>query len=292
MAARQGLRVDVPKPDADKPPFGRVAIIAVVGFAVGVAWPRIAGIHLAPRAPTDDEAPAAAASDEAPGSVASAPPAAKAAPAPEASAQAEEKAGPAARVKIADGKVVSCRDAKGDKKSQCDAIALDDVVRPKILALADCPAAKTVTGTLSLGLDIDFESGKVTDFQRGKSTSIAKSTADSLIECAKKEFSTISLGDVKHEQAKYTEFWVAEFLPPGEEPKQEASGGDVTLASGHATVAWQVAIVRDKPKDGSITARLMRGTRVTVTGRQDDWYRIKYDAKGTEGWVFRTAIGM
>jgi SH3-like domain-containing protein len=37
---------------------------------------------------------------------------------------------------------------------------------------------------------------------------------------------------------------------------------------------------------------VLSGTRVSVSGRNGDWYRIKYDAKGGEGWVFRTAIGM
>jgi SH3-like domain-containing protein len=53
-----------------------------------------------------------------------------------------------------------------------------------------------------------------------------------------------------------------------------------------------VAIIREKPKDGPVVARILRGTRVVVSGRQDDWYRVKYDAKGSEGWVFKTAIGM
>ena len=43
---------------------------------------------------------------------------------------------------------------------------------------------------------------------------------------------------------------------------------------------------------GAVVARILRGTRVVVTGRKDDWYRVKYDAKGSEGWVFKTAIGM
>jgi hypothetical protein len=41
-----------------------------------------------------------------------------------------------------------------------------------------------------------------------------------------------------------------------------------------------------------VVARVLSGTRVSVTGRQGDWYRVKYDGKGAEGWVFRTAIGM
>jgi Bacterial SH3 domain len=290
MAGGPGLRVEVPKAGEDKPHLGRVAIITVIGFVVGIAWPRIAGVKLAPSAPSDNE-PAAAA-DEASGAAPqdSAPPAAKAAPAESSEGAPAPRASD--RMRVADGLVVSCRDDKGKKTTSCDAIALDDVARPKILALAECPAAKAVEGTLSLGLEIDFGSGKVVDFQRGKSTNLAGSTADALIECAKKEFSTIALGDIKHEHAHYSIFYVAEFLAPGEKADTASASSTVTEASGHATVAWEVAIVREKPKDGPISARVMRGTRVTVTGRDGDWYRIKYDAKGTEGWVFRTAIGM
>ena len=58
-------------------------------------------------------------------------------------------------------------------------------------------------------------------------------------------------------------------------------------------MAWDVALVRSQPaKDGEVVARVLSGTRVSVSGRNGDWYRIKYDAKGGEGWVFRTAIGM
>ena len=63
-------------------------------------------------------------------------------------------------------------------------------------------------------------------------------------------------------------------------------------ASGRVTVTWDAALVRAKPKDGEVLARVLGGTRLTVTGHQGDWYRVKYDAKGSEGWVFKAAIGL
>src|SRR4051812_13237569 len=76
-------------------------------------------------------------------------------------------------------------------------------------------------------------------------------------------------------------------------PAGEAASAEVTEASGHATVAWDVALVRSSAsRDGAVVARVLQGTRVSVTGRRGDWYRIKYDVKGSVGWVYRTAIGM
>jgi uncharacterized protein YgiM (DUF1202 family) len=75
--------------------------------------------------------------------------------------------------------------------------------------------------------------------------------------------------------------------------KVQAAPHAVTPASGKATVSWDVALVRAGPsREDDVVARVLSGTRVNVTGRQGDWYRVKYDGKGSEGWVFRTAIGM
>src|SRR5262245_26141870 len=53
MASRNDapFSVQVPKAGDDRPSWIKVGIIAVVGFAVGVAWPRVAGIRLGPTAP-------------------------------------------------------------------------------------------------------------------------------------------------------------------------------------------------------------------------------------------------
>jgi len=288
---RGGLTVKIPKPGEDQPRLVRVLVITAIGFAIGVIWPRLAGFKLVPSVPA--EAEAASSAEEPKGAApasATAPPAAKAAPVVEPPPAPAE---PTDRLKLSEAKVTSCRDAKGGKKEGCDAPEIDVAARPKIMALATCPASQNLQGKLSLGLELDFDAGKVTDVLKGKSTNLPDASADALIACAKKEFATLSLADVKHAHAKYTVFYLVELLAPGDKPAADADAGkEVTAASGRATVAWEVAIVRDQPKDGEIVARLMRGTNVVVTGRDGDWYRIKYDAKGTEGWVFRTAIGM
>ncbi|MBE7484899.1 MAG: SH3 domain-containing protein [Polyangiaceae bacterium] len=289
---RGGLSVRIPKAGEDQPHVVRVAVITVVGFVIGVGWPRLAGVKLVPSAPVEAEAAASAEDPKgvAPSTAAAVPPAAKGVPAP---TEAPPSPEPTDRLKLSEAKVTSCRDGKGAKKESCDPIDVDGLARPKIMALVGCPAAASLQGKLSLGIELDFDSGKVTDVLKGKSTNLPDASADALIACAKKEFSTLSLSDVKHQHAKYTVFFLAELLPPGEKAVDPADAGkEVTSASGRATVAWEVAIVRDQPKDGEIVARLMRGTRVVVSGRDGDWYRIKYDAKGAEGWVFRTAIGM
>jgi SH3-like domain-containing protein len=66
----------------------------------------------------------------------------------------------------------------------------------------------------------------------------------------------------------------------------------VIEASGRATVGWQVALIRNEPRKGEVVARILSGTNVVVTGRNGDWYRVKYDGKGNEGWVYRSAIGL
>lgn len=45
------LLVQVPAPDEDRPQWRRVAIIATVGFVVGIVWPRLAGVRMGPSLP-------------------------------------------------------------------------------------------------------------------------------------------------------------------------------------------------------------------------------------------------
>jgi hypothetical protein len=51
--------VDLPSPTADAPSWGRVGIIAALGFIVGVAWPRLAGVRLGPSLPEGAASPVA-----------------------------------------------------------------------------------------------------------------------------------------------------------------------------------------------------------------------------------------
>lgn len=54
--------VQVPGPAQDRPSWRRVGTIAAVGFVVGIAWPRLAGVRLGPSLPDVPSAAAAAAS--------------------------------------------------------------------------------------------------------------------------------------------------------------------------------------------------------------------------------------
>jgi len=289
---RKPLRIEVPT--EHRPRFGRVGAIALLGFAVGVAWPHLAGVRIVPRAPTpasegsaDDLSGAPAPSADPGTSKAEAElpaPAGLAAPAP-------------APFTIGAGEVTSCRDADGKRLTNCDAVEFDSVARARLATLSACGATARARGVLSVGFDLDFERDRVVGIQTGKSTSVAEQEARTLIGCLNETLGEVSIASIKHAHARYTIFYRVEFPGPAATAELAAAAAAapeaVTPASGRATVAWDVALVRSGPsRDEDVVARVLSGTRVSVTGRQGDWYRVKYDGKGSEGWVFRTAIGM
>jgi uncharacterized protein YgiM (DUF1202 family) len=193
------------------------------------------------------------------------------------------------------GEVASCRDERGKKAERCDPIDFDVIARGRIATLAACDVAARASGILSLGFELDFQKDRVTSLQSGKRTSLPQDEVDGLLSCLKQNLGEVSLSGIHHEHERYTVYYRVEFAgtqAPKKGNKPEVPV-DVTPASGKATVAWDVALVRSQPaRDGEVVARVLSGTRVSVSGRNGDWYRIKYDAKGGEGWVFRTAIGM
>lgn len=278
VARQRTLKVDVPSAEQDKFRLGRVGLIAAVGFGLGVLWPRIWGVKLVPSPPVETSSAAAE-----PATSTAKPPATAAPTPPETSATGE-------RVRLSEAQVTSCRNSEGARQKRCGASPVDGVVQPYLLALADCPAADEVAGLLSLGLDLDLQQDKLVGVSRGRSTTLPESKAAPLLECAREKFESVDWSQVQSELTNLTVFYPVEFLAP---LKTDGPGGDVTPASGMATVSWNVALIRDVPeKDGSVKARILSGTRVAVTGRQGDWYRVKYDSKGNEGWVFRAAIGL
>ena len=301
---RQAVKVEVPGSKDDSVKFGRVGIIAVVGFAIGIAWPRLAGIKLVPSVPVPAAVEASAReltgapleNKPALGEGPSAPSAAPPAPA------APEKP-PSERVLVSDVQVASCRNAHGKRVQACDRVEFDRVAREHLRELSACPGTEDATGVLSLGFELDFGADKIKSIQSGKSTSLEQDNVDRLLGCARQNFESVSLAGIAHEQAVYTLYYRLELLAPagdakkaaGTEPEAAPSAGapEETPASGHATVSWDVALVRSAPaRDGEVRARVLSGTRVVVTGKNGDWFRIKYDAKGNQGWVYRTAIGM
>jgi hypothetical protein len=273
-----------------------VGIIAAVGFAIGIAWPRLAGVKLVPSVPVPAAAEASArelTGAPAETSKPTAPP-----PAP-ASAAKVEKAPPAERILISDVQVASCRNEHGKRAQSCDRVDFDRVAREHLRELSACPGTESASGVLSLGFDLDFGGDKIKSIQSGKSTSLEQDAVDRLLACAKEGFANVSLAGIAHEQKSYSLFYRLELLPPpgsAAKPAAEpatASSGDATPASGTATVSWDVALVRSQPaREGEVRARVLSGTRVVVTGKSGDWFRIKYDAKGSQGWVYRTSIGM
>lgn len=300
---RQAVKVEVPGSQEDGVKLARVGIIAAVGFAIGIVWPRLAGVKLVPSVPVPAAVEASARElTGAPASTDQKP----AEPAPVAPSAAPPEKPPAERVLVSDVQVASCKNEHGKRAQTCDRVDFDRVAREHLRELSACPGTEQATGVLSLGFELDFEADKIKNILSGKSTSLEQEAVDKLLGCARERFSNVSLVGIAHEQQVYTLFYRLELLPlPGSGAKAEPAGAsqtepagsaaeaEATPASGRATVSWDVALVRAEPaRDGEVRARVLSGTRVIVTGKSGDWFRVKYDAKGNQGWVYRTAIGM
>jgi hypothetical protein len=294
---KAGLKVDVPKTKDEPLKLGRVGIIAAVGFGLGVLWPHLAGVRLVPTLPNESSsssqdlsgAPEERAQPSA-GASAIPPP-----PVPEKASRAPDDQPPV----VGEAQVTSCSDGKGRLK-HCDDVDFDRVARTPIEALDGCDAAHAISGVLSLGFELDFGSERVARVSSGKATTLTDKEQSTLLDCYRKAFTKISLSGIPHEHQNYSVFYRVELKGSKASPSSASAGPEgesapapVTPASGTATVTWNTALVRLTPdREGKTIARVLQGTRVGVTGRSGDWYRVKYDSKGSQGWVFRTAIGM
>lgn len=268
-------RVDAPLPEAT---LGKVGIVALVGFVIGIVWPRLAGVSLVPEAPVDELLP----SPSAEASAASLVPDAPSAPTKQITARD--------LVAIGEPSITSCRDADGKKVKDCGRLDTDALVHGALLALTECPGALGAFGRLSLGFEIDFGARKIGGVESGRSTNVPASVTKELLSCAKTSLAGVDPSSVPHTHASYTVYYVLDFKRP-EEVVGDASA--VTKASGTATVRWQTALVREEPtRDGKVVTRLLSGARVVVTGKQGDWYRVKYDDRGREAWLHGASIGM
>jgi hypothetical protein len=295
---RQALKVEVPGSSEDSVKFARVGVIALVGFAIGIAWPRLAGVKLVPSVPVPAAAEASARELSGAPAAPTSPEAAPAVNGP--SAAVPDKPAPD-RVLVSDVQVASCRSKHGKRVEACDRVDFDRVAREHLRELSACPGTEQAVGVLSLGFELDFEADKLKSIQSGKSTSLPQEDVDRFLACARERFSNVSLVGIPHEQGSYTLFYRLELIPSASADRKPrgaavaaaSADADVTPASGRATVSWDVALVRATPtRDGEVLARVLSGTRVVVTGKTGDWFRVKFDAKGGQGWVYRTAIGM
>lgn len=282
-------RIELPKEENFR--FGRVGLIAAIGFGVGLIWPHLAGVRLVPEVPSERAEAASAELSGAPsggvrppGSAAVAAVAAPAAVPPD----------PQEAFTVAPGEVTSCRGKGGTKLERCDPVDFDAIARGRIATLGACEATKRAQGVLSLGFELDFTKDRVASVLSGKSTSLEPEDVDALLACLREHLGEVSLAGIRHEHERYTVFYKVEFSSGADKTKPgEPSEAEVTPASGTATVAWDAALVRAAPtRDAEVVARVLQGTRLSVNARHGDWYRVKYDTKGGQGWVFRTSIGM
>ncbi|MEI9940777.1 MAG: SH3 domain-containing protein [Pseudomonadota bacterium] len=294
---RQPLKIEVPDQKQETLRFGRVGLIVTAGFVIGIIWPRVAGFKLVPSVPSQPAESSSADLTGAPGEAKGTAPAM----APPTEPEAPPAAAPPSldRLQISEPQFLTCKENGKRHKDECDHIEFDRLARPHIQALATCAGADKLLGVLSLGFDLDFTSQAVKNIKSGKSTSFTEPETQTLIDCEKKEFANVSLVGIAHKHEAYSVFYKVEFPKADVDKTESAAVGadvapaEVTEASGHATVAWDVALVRSSAsRDGAVVARVLQGTRISVTGRRGDWYRIKYDVKGSVGWVYRTAIGM
>lgn len=296
MPPRAPVNVSVPAPDEDRPRMGRLGITVIVCFLLGLVWPLVAGLTFVQRPP--GSTPAAKPEDEAPPLDVEPEPS----PSPAPSSTPKDAVRAAAALKPAvtsqetvriEGSVVGSCSEEGKAISSCDAPSLDGLIEEPIEKLARCEAAEGAEGVLSLGLWLDFEKGHVTQLKTGQSTTFSKEKAEALATCAKDHVVGTPLDGVAHKYAAYWLYYRVRFLPPGS-PLDLATSppADVVVsASGQGTIGWKTAIVRQGPsRQAKIAGRLLYGTRVNVTGRVGEWYRIVYG--GSTGWVHGDAIGM
>ncbi len=300
MAPRPAVKISVPDADMDRPASRRLAVIAAVCFLCGVFWPSLAKLDFVQRPPgTPQPKPD---ESEPPPSETETDPARSPGPASSPGANSELLV-PAARAELQHTQaettvieatlITSCHDA-GQRAQSCDEPRLSGVTRAPIGELARCEGADGASGVLSLGLEVDFAQGRISRVKAGKSTTLSEELTASLVTCAEKSLTGISLAGIAHEHASYWLYHLVRFKPPGS-PFDATSvpAGEIVSASGRGTIGWKTALVREAAsRQAKTVARLLYGTRVNVTGRAGEWYRIDYDGRGSVGWVHRKAIGL
>jgi len=275
-----------------RPKMGRLTAVMAACFSVGVAWPLLGGLDFVQRPPgstpkpVDPEASASDPEPSASGTLAT--------PGETPAMHVAPLLTTREAVRIESQVVASCQGDGGEAVARCDEPSLEGVIDAPLARLAACDAADGASGVLSLGVYLDFALGRVTRVKAGASTTLPKAKASALLACAEEKVAGTLLDDVEHEHARYWVYYLVRFLPPGSpiDPASAPPPRDVVSASGQATIGWTTAVVRDDPSPrAKVATRLPYGTRVSVTGRAGDWYRIERSGKGL-GWVHRKAIGM
>lgn len=292
------LKIEVPTEKQDRALTSKVGIVAVVGFGLGILWPRLLQLPIGPDVPSGSGPNRVAAASSASGSpTSSADPAVVAGDADPASSgdaspggEDEVDASNRQTVVVGEGRVEGC----GKKEKDCGKVTFDKTAKARLSELARCPAAIGLDGKMSLGIVLNFEKNEVTVEGEKKKSGLPSDTIRGVVTCAIKELKGVELEKIPHQHAKYSLVYDIEFYPPGKAPAASSGdkGGDTPAddkSIGRATVAWEKALVRESPEEGKIVARLPQGTRVKLLEEKGDWFRIE-SSKG-KGWVYRQAIG-
>jgi len=303
--------VEIPRPGSEQPAWSRVGAIGLAGFLIGIAWPRIAGVHIGPSVPNDlraqIEATAAPSGSAAAPRAPAAPSGSAAVPPPVASvvASAEPTAVPANQelVVVGPGKITRCFEKKDKKIEDCEKLLFDPIAVPKLRELAKCPSALGLEGKMTIGFEVNFDKKEVQVAKTKKVSGIPSTTVNGILQCAAREFGNVALEEVPHKYRRYTLAYALSFYKPGKHPAAAVDGADggdgenaagattsETEANGNATVTTDSVSLRKEPKGKEKVGRLVRGTKVKILAKQNDWYKVESGAN--VGWVYRSAIGL
>lgn len=311
-------RVDHDHEASDQRVWSRVLVLALLGFGVGVAWPKLTGVRFGPNAPGSEPVAAAGRAPE------------KSEPAAVVATAASSAASPAAplpsvasSVKVAESFVLGCTTREGETKKGPDCgpyRELDKLAEPKLRRLILCPAARTATGHISLVATLDFAQRRL-DASLGKSTALQNADSNAVLACLRTELEGLDIAAMPHEHARYTLVYKMDLeagaaptsatatgaaatgatatgvanppSPPSASAEPAAGVAPAAAAAGTAAeVTWEVAIVRSSPRTGDVVARLPRGSKLRLSTADNGWWHVRYgESYGSEGWVYRGAIG-
>jgi hypothetical protein len=292
------LSVVLPSAKEDRPFTPKVGLIAIAGFAIGIAWPRLLGIHVGPDVPgggADKERavapPAAAKSGAAAASSADDDEDPKGADSADA---AEDAPSNQETVVIGDGAIASCKNKKGDKVDECGKLAFDKLAKSRLVDLSKCPDSLGLEGSMTVGVAINFEKNELSIVE-GKKSALPVTTVRGVLACAAKALDGVELDKLVHTHAKYTVEYPITFYPPGKAPPpppapgEEATAAPAEAGLGTATVVWEKGLLRESPETGKVASRIPQGTRVTILEEQKGWFLVTAGKK--KGWVAGGAIG-
>jgi hypothetical protein len=319
MPPRTPLEVSVPSTEPDAPRIGRLALIVVFCFGIGIGWPIVAGLDFVQRPPgsvplkavDDVDAPPPDGDPDPKPSPTPRPTPGVVAPVNETPRAAAHLApmpplggaqlGPrgadrqnAPRIEAA--VVESCRDGTRTVRGACDTPPLSESLEGPLSSLGRCEAARGASGVLSIGLDLDLGQRRITEVRAGRSTTLSKDVAIALLGCARKKLIGSTFDTVQHQHPGYSIYYRLRFgaaQGASGSASRAASGPGLVAASGQVTITSKAAAVRDSPtQEGKVLQHLQLGARVNVTGRKGDWYRVNADGKGGAGWIQRKALGL